>query len=122
VRPRGFKALTGLEALSDEVVQDTALGNWHKLNAVLLAESTARTVERLLALELMRGKDARANFLERLRGALWRARSTDSAKALRVLLHKPKHTTIFKHDYLQLLIELGLTERWAKRVVKELMK
>lgn len=83
---RGFRGLGELGAMTDEQARDLVLGNWHKLNAFLQTAPALEELRRLLALELARGRDARRNFLEKLRSSVSAARSRLSKASMEVVL------------------------------------
>jgi hypothetical protein len=72
--------------MTDEQARDLVLGNWHKLNAFLQTAPALEELRRLLALELARGRDARRNFLEKLRSSVSAARSRLSKASMEVVL------------------------------------
>lgn len=79
--PRG---LGDLGAMTDAQLRSDVLGNWHKLNGAIAAGGASEAdLARLLALELARGREARPNFLDKLRGALWASRARASREALK---------------------------------------
>jgi hypothetical protein len=63
---RGFKGLTEVAALSDQECRNLVLGNWHKLNSVLMTKPRVSELQRLLSLEVCLGKVARPHFIVRL--------------------------------------------------------
>jgi hypothetical protein len=110
---RGFKGLTEIAGLSDEEVYELVLGNWHKLNTVMITQPELVDIQRLLFLELKRGGDARLNVIERLRSAIITSKSRRSRKAAQVLgLELGKGKPMSE----EALLDLGLEPAWVDKL------
>ena len=113
-----FRGLGDLGAMTDEQLRTDVLGNWHKLNGAIVAGGASEgDIVRLLALELSRGRDARANFLDKLRGALWAKRSRRSRESLRSVARAIVEGRVPDRAD---LVSAGLTDEFAEGVRRSL--
>jgi hypothetical protein len=68
--------------MTDEQVRALALGNWHKLNSVLVNSPSRAELARMLVLELT-SEDPRPEIVERLRSAVARCDTVAGREAAR---------------------------------------
>lgn len=115
-RPRDTRVLTGIASLSDEAVLEGVLGNWHKLNAALACGPTLEELQRLLALELMRGREARPLIIERVRSRIQQLMSRASKDAATEVL---KRLSNREQPTLLDLMVMGVSEAAAKQLCVE---
>jgi hypothetical protein len=80
MRPHGFKGLTEILNLDEEQIRSMVLGNWHKLNKVLMSEPPIAALRKLMVVELSGA--ARPDILIRLRSALSKANSMEAKEAM----------------------------------------
>lgn len=67
--------------LTDDEIREVVLSDWIQLTAVLGHDQPSRLIARVLRIELERGQEARLTLVERLRGALMRAKTRESFDA-----------------------------------------
>lgn len=76
----GFQGLTEIANLDDLQVRSLVLGNWRKLNKVLMSEPEIGSLRRLMVVEL--SGNARPDILVRLRSALSKANGKEAKRAM----------------------------------------
>lgn len=110
-RPRSTRVLTGIASLSDEAVLEGVLGNWHKLNAALACGPSLEELQRLLALELRRGREARPLIVERIRSRIQQLMNSVSKDAAAATL---KRLSRGEAPSLVDLLVMGISDAEAK--------